>query len=436
VKYCDVSADPATYPYGRARYFNGVTWDWIGCREEAAWHPSSCDDGLSMSPNDLFGINPRAGFCDIDGTPPCAGSGSAGDYITAFNAAGGPVKKLSGDFTECAPGCAFQWTSGSTLGGGSRGGGPWKSACINLDPWHVHRYGPDGSPTKRRGERGSIHFITRLDLSDDGPLGACNNTYASHRITTDRGTCMTGGADNFALYSVPAPDFDGVLAAHPGTGQTSLFSRTVNNQDPWLPATRTPSTFCSPSNAGEIDELYALIEEVLANASPMPNAGDTTATWGVCKYSTSKVNGVELGWYVESCDDPGVYRFSSASVGNGVYCGCGLLGFKATGVSKLPLDNNNNRQAIVWRGLIAFASQGNATGIELDPNGNNSDKLLFLDGGFLAVMTGAAAKLSFDAQWDFSTSSTPKVYIRFNQGAISEALSQLDIPVRGFRVLY
>lgn len=362
-----------------------------------------------------------------------------------------------GDFTTCADDCYIN------------DGGLHRSVCINLDAHHVAKYGDRSNPTWTNGERGSIHMISRFDLSDDGPLGKCS-------LATK--TCRTSGIDKMPAWgngAYPAGTWDGTgefmgpFARHPrvsSTGQAQFppFSRTIRNppdlidRDAWTPITIPPPSFCP--EGGDHSELFDVVAATIESADviistgaldPAPITPAVGATFGgltyggaVCKYDGTKVGPSYAGWYVQNCDDANwelVTIKNSMHLGGKFICGCGMLIIKPSGVGKLELDSNNKSDALAWRGLVFMMSGANDTRIELEETGNGI-KSLFIDGSLILLVEKESVKRFYlEMKVDpgnLTASAWPGIstYIRYNEAAVQKSLSLVKFPYTAFRMLY
>ncbi|MBN2358307.1 MAG: hypothetical protein JXR83_02580, partial [Deltaproteobacteria bacterium] len=187
--------------------------------------------------------------------------------------------------------------------------GRWRSNCINLDPYHVHKYGSASSPTWTNGERGSVHFITRLDLTDGGPLGNCSGSDKFR-------TCVNGGTSYLSSpWMGGTPEFMGDFSHHPrvdssGNAQLAPFSETLPDRDPWTPITLSDPAFC-PDDGSTGAEMFETVASLIGsgsvvNRNDLPNcpasgtvSGSGTFGGAVCKYDTTQVGYSHAGWYVD-----------------------------------------------------------------------------------------------------------------------------------------
>jgi len=394
-----------------------------------------------------------------------------------------------GDFTRCSDDCVFDYNPSAM----TRGAGGDRSVCINLDPYHVHQYGYDlGSLDNRiistHGERGSPHLITRLDLTDDGPLGACNSqgslpntslmptaapwNNTGDYITSDRGTCITTHtARNGETYgqnylTPPSPHVLTVPmglppGSHPRTGQHAFFSRTLPDNDPWLPATRAPAGFCDGGDQ-QAAQLFAIFNDMQNNPdielkgnsstymdTSFSNSCGATITQNnlggaVCKYDCTLVTNAAAGWYVQDCTRDPVSVVISKSFkmkGGNFMCGCGVLIIKPKGGGKLEMVKKDQDTGIAWRGIVVLQSSSAKASIAMV--GDGGSKSFYLDGAFIIIHDGNAIK-RFDFELStVSANAEPAVsnhnisfYVRYNPQSVNEVLSALATPQSGFRLLY
>ena len=512
VKYCDENEED----------LNG-----LDCRTNPnAWSPNycgrnSCDpagvcptganwsSGASATPDGSLHVSdyysspgPDATwgqYCD-PGDYPCDSS----DGVDSMSEANAVVSAVAdndwGDFTKASDDCVFEFDETQAIGAertGAVGSGKWRSVAINLDPYHVHHYGPVDSPTRMNGERGSIHFIARLDATDAGPLGACganidmtgDSDFDDAEDIVDLGTCLSGGTSNLSTaVSSNMPHFNATAAdpvpMHPRTYWPSLFSRPLPGHDPWLPAAPPEDSFCDSSSVAR--ELFDALRSVAANpdsviandASDLPsypssctsNVSTASATYcsyadgvasagtfggAVCKYDSQKTNDSYGGWYVSECGDYEVVRVDDTELDldNRMVCGCGVLIIQATdadndGEAEASLEFDSGSSAIVWRGLVVLMTSSDLADesqieFEIDVGGGNN-QYFYVDGGVLAAQTGSSTESEFDMEWELmdnvdnneTDEANINVYVRLNPTAINEALSRLNVPNRSFRQVF